>query len=111
MKPVIISFDCTDYDPIDTWVFSDSKHVDFWMNFTIGPDSQGGNNFQLHVLTSNMLNNGTSLKSAVVLEDYSWDALLEKIDEIIELCSGSDWEEVCSKMANHMDWEYDNYQP
>ena len=35
MKPVIISYDCVDHDPIDDWVPDDVYDVDFWMNFTI----------------------------------------------------------------------------
>lgn len=55
MKPIIISYDCTDHDPIEEWVPDDVFDIDFWMNFTIGPDNKGGDNFQVHVVTPNNL--------------------------------------------------------
>lgn len=43
--------DCTDYDPIDKWVPDDMFHIDFWVNFTIGPDHDGGDNFRVRFVT------------------------------------------------------------
>jgi len=81
------------------------------MNFTIGLDQSGGNDFQLHVLTSEMARNNTSLNNAIILDCYSWDAVLLKVKEILEQCRGDNWEEICSKLSKRMDWEYENYQP
>ncbi len=111
MIPIILSSDCTDYDPIDSWEFPDPKCVDFWMNFIIGIDQSGGNDFQLHVLTSEMARNRTSLDNAIILDYYSWDAVLLKVNEILEQCRGDNWEEICSKLSKHTAWEYENYQP
>ncbi|MGC3835272.1 Imm8 family immunity protein [Moritella viscosa] len=87
MIPIILSFDCTDYDPIDSWIFPEPKRVDFWMNFTIGLDQSGGNDFQLHVLTSDMVTSNTSLSNAIVLDCYAWDAVLLKVNAILDQCS------------------------
>lgn len=110
MIHIILSFDCTDYDPIDSWIFPEPKRVDFWMNFTIGLDQSGGNDFQLHVLTSDMVTSNTSLSNAIVLDCYAWDAVLLKVNAILDQCSGENWEEISNKLSKHMAWEYENYQ-
>jgi len=108
--PIILSFDCTDYDPIDSWIFPEPKRVDFWMNFTIGLDQSGGNDFQLHVLTSDMVTSNTSLSNAIVLDCYAWDVVLLKVNAILDQCSGENWEGISNKLSKHMAWEYENYQ-
>jgi hypothetical protein len=109
VTPIILSFDCTDYDPIDSWIFPEPKSVDFWMNFTIGLDQSGGNDFQLHVLTSDMVASNTSLSNAIVLDCYTWDTVLLKVNAILDQCSGENWEEISIKLSKHMAWEYENY--
>jgi len=111
VTPIIIGFDCVDYDPINLWLFPNPKRVDFWMNFTIGPDKRGGDNFQLHVLTTEMVMPETSTANAIVLERYSWDALIQQVNKILEQCQGETWDIISSKLAKYMEWEFDNYQP
>jgi len=109
--PIIISFDCVDYDPIDSWEFPDTNRVDFWMNFTIGPDQKGGDNFQLHILTTEMAQSKTSLTHAIILERYSWDAVLLKVNEILNQSKGEHWDTISTKLSKHMAWEFEDYQP
>ncbi|MEL0660025.1 Imm8 family immunity protein [Psychromonas arctica] len=111
MTPIIISFDCTDYDPIDSWIFPDPNRVDFWVNFTIGPDHRGGDNFQLRVLTTDMAQSVTSLANAIILERYSWDAVLLKVKEMLNQSKGESWDIMSDKLSKYMAWEFENYQP
>jgi hypothetical protein len=80
------------------------------MNFTIGLDQSGGNDFQLHVLTSDMVTSNTSLSNAIVLDCYAWDAVLLKVNAILDQCSGENGEEISNKLSKHIAWEYENYQ-
>ena len=66
MKPVIVSYDCADHDPIEKRVPDAASNVDFWMNFTIGPDMKGGVNFQVHIVTPNNLHGKKSDKFSIV---------------------------------------------
>lgn len=75
MKPIIISYDCIDHDPIDKWLPDDLYHVDVWVNFTIGPDSKGGDNFQVRIVTPNNLQGKDSAKYAIILNEYSLPAM------------------------------------
>lgn len=111
MKPVIVSYDCTDYDPIDKWVPDDPYNVDFWMNFTIGPDMKGGDNFQVHIATPNNLNGKNSDKHAIVLNEYSWPSVLAAVEHMLEKCQGTDWSEISEKLSQLMCWEFEDYQP
>lgn len=108
---MIISYDCTDHDPIDLWKPADPTTVHFWMNFTIGYDKKGGDNFQLHVVTPNNLHGCDSAKHAIVLNSYKWESVLEEVHKILNECHGADWAEVSAKLAKHMRWEFENYQP
>lgn len=111
MVPIIIDYDCTDHYPIDLWEPENPLDVDFWMNFTIGYDKKGGDNFQLHVVTPNNLQGPDSAKYAIVLNSYKRELVLAEVNKILGLCHGSDWEEVSDKLATYMNWEFENYQP
>ena len=111
MKPIIISYDCTDYDPIEKWVPDNPTDVDFWMNFTIGPDIKGGDNFQIHIVTPNNLQGKNADKYALVIRNYSWPVVLNNIENILENCQGENWSEVSEKLSQLMYWEFENYQP
>lgn len=111
MKPLILSFDCVDYDPIDLWVPENCYDVDFWMNFTIGYDQGGGDNFLLHVVSPINLQGPESDKYAIVLTEYSWNLVLERVNNILEKCHGNNWSEISEKLSNHMYWEFENYKP
>lgn len=111
MKPIIISYDCTDHDPIDKWVPDDVFDVDFWMNFTIGPDSEGGDDFQVRIVTPNNLHGKNSAKHAIVLNKYSWPKVIAEVESILEQCQGINWAGVSEQLSQFMCWEYENYQP
>ena len=111
MKPIIVSYDCTDYDPIDKWSPDNILDVDFWMNFTIGQDMKGGDNFQVHIITPNNLKGKNSDKHAIVLNEYSWLYVLSAVDNMLEKCQGSNWSEISEKLSKLMYWEFENYQP
>jgi len=111
MKPIIISYDYTDYDPIDSWIPEDKRDVDFWMNFTIGYDQRGGDNFQLHVVSPRNLRGPKSDQYSIVINEYSWKSVLEKVNNILKQCHGSDWSDISDKLSKYMYWEFDNYKP
>ena len=111
MKPIIISYDCADHDPIEEWIPEDRYNIDFWMNFTIGPDMKGGDNFQVRIVTPNNLSGKNSSKHAIVLNEYSWPNVVEAVDVLLENCKGLNWSEISEQLSRHMYWEFENYQP
>lgn len=111
MKPIIISYDCTDHDPIDKWVPDDVYDVDFWMNFTIGPDSKGGDNFQVRVVTPSNLHGKNSAKHAIIISEYSWPQVIAAVEVMLEQCQDKNWTGISEQLSQLMYWEYENYQP
>jgi len=111
MKPIVISYDCSDHDPIDGWIPDDAFDVDFSMNFTIGHDSKGGDNFQVRIVTPNNLHGKDSANHAIVLSQYSWPEVIAAVEVILEQCHGLNWAAISESLSQHMHWEYDSYQP
>lgn len=112
MKPEIKSYDCVDYDPIDSYKFKNNCNVNFWMNFTIGfKDSEAGDNFQVRVATYNNIELTESIEHTILLEEYSFPLVLTQINDILSKCQGEDWDEVSGKLAKYMYWEFQDYQP
>lgn len=112
--PQIKSFDCVDHDPIEQWVPSDPNDVDFWMNFSIGmAGEEGADNFQVHVVTRKSSSSSSAVepKYSVVLEAYSWPALLKAVAAVLESCKGSNWNDISAKLAGKFAWEFDSYTP
>ncbi len=111
MKPVIVSYDCTDHDPISEWAPQDPLIVDFRMNFTIGTDKIAGDNFQVRVITKNCIRANQKIERAIVLNAYSWPSLLATVESMLENNQGEDWAEISNKLSKIMDWEFESYQP
>lgn len=111
MKPIIISYDCTDHDPIDKWVPDNVFDVDFWMNFTIGSDSKGGDNFQVRVATPNNLRGNNAAYHAIILNEYVWPKVLSAVEAILGQCQDPNWEDITRQLSQLMYWEFENYTP
>ncbi|WP_206485605.1 Imm8 family immunity protein [Thalassotalea sp. G2M2-11] len=112
MKPEIKNYDCTDYDPIDTYQFNVPCDVDFWMNFTIGPVGfDGGDNFQVRVATYGTIGLKESIQYCILLDEYSFSQVLSKVSEFLAKSEGQNWDEVATKLAEYMLWEFQDYKP
>lgn len=111
MKPIIISYDCTDHDPIDKWIPDDSYDVDYWMKFTIGPGNEGGENFRVRVVTPNNLHSKASPKYAIILTEYSWLKVIVEVGALLDKCQDTNWAGIAEKLSQFMCREYENYRP
>ena len=109
MKAVLKAFDCVDHDPIDAWRPKNSEVVDYWLCLHIGPaEKEGADLFYVRVLSGS-----TGYASAdgkmIVVSDYSWTAVLSRIEEIVSKSDGDNWNAVAKKLSEHFDWEFDGY--
>ncbi|MCE2570946.1 Imm8 family immunity protein [Motilimonas eburnea] len=112
MKPEIKCFDCTDFDPIETYHFDDLNDVDYWINFTIGPTGfDGGDYFQVRVTTFSNVGLKESIQYCILLEHYSFSQVLARVNKILSQCEGQDWHEVATKISEYMRWEFHDYKP
>jgi len=110
-RAVIVSYDCADIDPIEKWIPEDKYDVDFWMNFTIGLDQNGGDNFQVRVVTPSNLRGEESGQYAIILNSYSWTAVISSIEVMLEQCQDIGWSGISNQLSKLMYWEYQDYQP
>lgn len=110
MKPVIISYDCVDHDPIDEWVPEDLHDFDFWMNFTIGPDFIGGDNFLVRIVSPSNLNGQMIAKHSIVLIQYSLESVLVEVEKFLSGAEGENWMDVSGMLSKSMQWEYADYK-
>ncbi|RYV01200.1 hypothetical protein SOPP22_16735 [Shewanella sp. OPT22] len=112
LKPEIKSYDCVDYDPIESHEFDDNFDVTFWMNFTIGlSNSVGGDNFLVRIATYNNIELTESIDHTILLDEYSFPQVLSEVDDLLSKCQGNNWEEISSKLSKYMHWEFQDYQP
>ncbi len=110
MIPIILSYDCVEHDPIDNWIPDDVYDVDLYINFTIGTDNTAGDNFLLRVVTPNNLQGQNASQHSIVIHEYSFINVMQKVEDILQQCQGSHWQEISEKLAKFMSWEFDGYQ-
>lgn len=113
--PQLKGFDCVDHDPIDEWVPSSNEDAHYALYLEIGPpDSEGANLFYVDVATPQAINEhnlGSRLKQrGIVVNPYSWDAVLAKVQEILARCEGDNWNQQSELLSKHFHWEYENYR-
>jgi hypothetical protein len=116
VRPELRGFDCTDLDPIEAWVPEDDEVV-YWLTLTIGePGIVGADDFQVCVATPAGLKSplgqrarprGSDEPKAIVVQAYSWNAVLNAIEERLDACKGRDWAEVNEKLRAQFSWEYE----
>jgi hypothetical protein len=119
MIPELKVVHCADIDDLPGWSPQDDD-VCFWLELSIGlPGSVAADIYQVCVATPSGLRStlGRDVKPRcsaqsrpIVLQHYSWAALLEAIQERLESCAGADRLEIQEKLGRQFDWEYENYR-
>lgn len=115
MIPELKGFNCLEHDPIDEWVPDLDDEVNYYLCLYIGlPDDIGIDYFTVNIVTPqaiNALNLGPQLKGKhVTINPYSWDAVIERLTNILNMCDGDNWDQQLPKLREHFDWEYDGYR-
>ena len=113
-------FDCFDHDPIDKRVPAEPAVI-YWLVLHIGFQGEKGSDmFTVPIATPAGLE--TDLWKTrkipkrgldappILLSEYSWAEVLEKVQAILEVCPGKDWDEVSGKLMKIFQWEFKGYQ-
>jgi hypothetical protein len=113
--PQLKNFDCVAHDPIDQWSPESEDEVCYHLSLHIGqPDQVGADYFDVQIVTPeaiNRMNLGRRLaKYHIVISPYSWEIVLQRIEEILRACGGDSWEQISRLLAQHFDWEFANYR-
>lgn len=116
VRPELKRWDCSDHDPIESWV-PDGDEVLLWLTLAIGlPDSEAADNFDVCVVTVARLSSttarmlkprGAGSPEPIVLQSYSWAAVTAAVHARLEQCEGRDWLEIQEKLRRQFFWEYE----
>jgi len=78
----------------------------------IGPDTvPSGEYFTVEVVTEDILDSIGRSKWQMVLAVYDWSKVENWVFSVAERCRGENWEEMANKLAQHMHWEFQDYNP
>lgn len=107
-SPHIKSWDCAEHDPIENWKPEDPEYVDFWLNVTIGiKDEIGGDNFQVHVVTSKQLSKIEDKKYILVIPYYlGIEKVISNLEKSIEGLTDLNWQGISEKISKLYLWEF-----
>jgi len=114
--PQLKAFDCFDHDPIDQWMPDSDEDVCYSLCLHIGPtDEEGSDLFYVDVYTQQAIKSHNLGKSVsqrgIVVNPYSWDGVMRKVQATIERCEGENWSQQAELLAKHFSWEFANYRP
>ncbi|MBC1242894.1 Imm8 family immunity protein [Listeria welshimeri] len=102
--------------PLKDWEPSPKEEIYMVVDMFIGTNDteKGGNYFNVLVVTPEALYKSKHLpkekRKFIVLENYSYDLLLSKIETILQKCSKNNWEDSCQALQNYFCWEFENYK-
>ena|SRR5690349_9237770 len=117
MKAHVNSKVCVDVPEVWNWVPNDPTDVYYYMELTIGTGGKAADLFGLTVSTPEALSKrmrtlGQQIVSGrhhLILLDYSWDKVLQFVDDVIDKSQGKNWEEIALRLARHFQWEFEDY--
>jgi len=102
-----------DVHKIRTWKPNDPFDVFFLLELSIGTTiGEGADLFSVFVATPQGLSRkkNMSIKKIVVLQEYSWESLYQKLLDIIESSAEDSWEGSVENLQKYFDWEYQGYK-
>lgn len=108
-----------DFDSFDIASFSPEIPDNFciWPTLTIAPDDiSGGHLFQVAICTPKWLAHRVSqekicaLRHVILLEEFNFELIKQKILEIIQESTRSSWDESVKVLCRHFAWEFEDYQ-
>jgi len=125
----ISGYDSGDIDEVCSWQ-APNNNVYFQLTIEIEEKNvEGGNFFQLVVATREGIeshhhgeikadfdslkkNGGYDLakNGLLVLDEYSWENLENKLNEIVKSCERNTWQDSIYELRKHFFWEYENIQ-
>ncbi|MBL8508123.1 MAG: immunity 8 family protein [Chitinimonas sp.] len=100
----------------DYWP-SDELNFGLSIRLIVGPDeADGGESFDLLVCTPDWIKNQYADEGGVwghhmlIVFEYDWKFIKEKIELFAAGCSGRDWPELARKLSLVAAWEFEDYQ-
>ena len=113
--PQLKAFVCIDHDPISDWIPESDTEVYYSLCLHIGPpDEDGADQFYVDVTTLQGISEQNISKHlnkrTIVVNPYSWKAVLKAVLATLVSCSGDTWKKQTELLAKRFDWEFQNYR-
>jgi hypothetical protein len=116
--PELKSFDSADVHDPDTWAPPASAEVFYWMTLEIGePGAPGADCWQVCVANragwksragTAVRPRGKAQAPPIVVEPYSWSAVLAEVNERLRRSEGERWLDVQEALRREFEWEYED---
>ncbi|WP_417391107.1 Imm8 family immunity protein [Gimesia sp.] len=119
IKLEIIDFFSGDIDEVWNWIPEFDEEVFFHLEIVVAEvGKKGGNLFQMEIATVEGLKNfrlkypdkNISSHGLIIIENYSWESLLNHLKSEIEVCSLNSWQESMQCLSKKFLWEYEDYK-
>lgn len=116
ITPEIVDYHPNDFDmhPLEHWTPEPGKPIDFWMSVTLGPNADGGHDYQLRVASPDAaLAEGAAALHHIVLverDSYDFDQVIEAIEKAIADCARPTFEEAAVALSRYFLWEYADHK-
>ncbi len=113
----IQNFFSSDIDEIENWKPQNDSDVYYNLEIEIGEkDEVGGNLFQIEVGTPEgvrkcreSISGIFSDRNLLLVDQYSWRVVKQRLIEIVNHCAASNWEETVTRLQRYFLWEYEDY--
>ena len=112
IKPIVNAYWNDELESVESWVPESSTDFNLLLGMTIGCDAHAGDNFWVRVVSPNNIGFGPESKNhIIVLNEYSWAAVVSSVDEILKKCSDINWFGMQEQLREHFSWEYEDINP
>ena len=81
-----------------------------------GQKKEGGDIFGFQIYTPQWLISNYSPNEVIIprhsliIFEYNYDSIYQRIKKIIESCTGESWDEISQKISRYGYWEFEDYQ-
>lgn len=115
----IRNYSSAEIDDLESWVPEPGQGVFFSLSFEVAEAGTTGSNlFQAIVATPAGLQQFKTEhpherlpdRGVIVLETYSWEAVLDKLTGPLKACTRESWDESMACLSRQFLWEYEDYR-
>lgn len=117
MKAVIKRLHSPDIDNLSNFAPSDPDNFCFLLQVMAGPEGvEGEESFDIRVCTPKWILENYRTEDVIIgrghliLMEYNYDRILQRISSFISGCDGETWEELAEKLTRLGKWEFEDYQ-
>jgi immunity protein 8 of polymorphic toxin system len=117
MKAELKGLFSPDIDNLESFRPDEPNNFSFLLQVMAAPrGSEGEESFDIEVCTPSWLAETYAPDGIIVgrhymiVQQYNYRKLVQRIENIIAQCSGENWEEVAAKISRYGRWEFEDYQ-